>query len=62
MTYFCFVETETSKVPHMEPMAVDNLMAARVMARQIARSHRRPVAAHIFHQDERVDTVLFDDD
>ncbi len=57
MSFICYVETRTSTVPHMEALPVDTLAEARLHARRLLTQHRKPVAAHIFHDDERVDTI-----
>lgn len=58
MIFFCYIETGASTVPHMEPMPVETLEQARFYAQRLMRDHARPVAAHIFRDDERLDTVV----
>lgn len=56
--FICFVETRTSDVPHMEPLPVDTLEDARACARQMLAAHQEPLVAHLFNDQERVDTLL----
>lgn len=57
VTFICFVETETSSVPYMEPMPVDTLEEARAHARRLLEDHRAARAAHIFNGDEPLETL-----
>ena len=57
MYYFCLVETKTCLVPHLEWLPVDTLDEARDLARRALNQHLMPLAAHIYANDERVDTV-----
>lgn len=61
MTYFCLIETRTSAVPCMEVLPAATLEAARDQTRRLMREHGSPIAAHIFRNDERLDTILFED-
>lgn len=61
MTYICLIETRTSAVPYMEVLAAATLDAAREQTRRLMREHGSPVAAHIFRDDERLDTLLIED-
>ena len=58
MTYICLIETRTSEVPYMEVLPAATLDAARDQARRLLREHGSPIAAHIFRDDERLDTIL----
>lgn len=60
MTFICFIESEGSSVPHMEPMTADNLATALVEARRMLGTHSRPLAAHVFKDDQRVETIIPD--
>jgi hypothetical protein len=55
--FFCLVETKDSDVPHMELLPADDLDEARFWARRMLTEHAMPVAAHIFRNDERLDTL-----
>ena len=61
MTYICLIETKSSTVPYMEVLPAASLDAARDQARRLMREHGSPIAAHIFRDDERLDTILNDD-
>jgi len=61
VTYICLIETRTSDVPYMEILAAATLDAAREQARRLMREHGSPVAAHIFRNDVRLDTLLIED-
>ena len=58
MNFICYVETHASAVPYMEVLPVDTLPEARLRARRLLAEHRRPMAVHIFEDDERVDTLI----
>ncbi len=58
VNFICYLETHTSAVPHMEVLPVKTLPEARLAARRMLSEHRRPIAAHIFRNDERVDTLI----
>lgn len=60
MTYFCFVESDTSDVPHMEPLDADTLDAALREAEHLLKHHTSGVRAHIVRGEERVATVRAD--
>lgn len=60
MSYICLIETESSSVPHMEPLMADDLPEARNHAVRLLRQHGKPVAAHIFLGDKRLETVTVD--
>ncbi|MGZ9099515.1 MAG: hypothetical protein ACXW3O_07415 [Brevundimonas sp.] len=61
VTFICLIETRTSEVPYMEVLPAATLDAARDQARRLLREHGSPIAAHIFRDDERLDTILFED-
>lgn len=57
MTYFCFIESEILSVPHMEPLAADDLDSAKLEAEALLEQHASGYAAHIFEDDDRVATI-----
>lgn len=57
MTFFCFIECEILSVPHMEPLASDDLEAAKSEAEKLLGQHASGYAAHVFEGDERVATI-----
>lgn len=57
VTYFCFIESDILSVPHMEPLAADDLDAAKTEAEALLDQHASGYAAHIFQDDERVAAV-----
>ena len=57
MTYFCFIESAILSVPHMEPLAADDLDGAKIEAEALLDQHASGYAAHVFEDDERVATI-----
>lgn len=57
MNFFCLVETDRSSTPHLEWLPVDTVEDARDHARRVLNQHLMPIAAHIYAEDERVDTI-----
>ena len=57
MTYFCYVECSILSVPHMEPLAADDLDEAKLEAEALLAQHASGYAAHVFEDDERVATI-----
>ncbi|MDO1559648.1 hypothetical protein Q0812_09430 [Brevundimonas sp. 2R-24] len=57
MSYICYVETETSPVPHLQALSADGLEAAREEAMRVARLHSRPKALHLYLGDERLESI-----
>lgn len=55
--FYCLVETKACQVPHLEWLPVDTLEEARDHARRALNRHLMPIAAHIYVDDERLDTV-----
>ncbi|GEM_PF-1351512 len=58
MTFFCFIESDNSSVPHMEPLVSATLTDALEEARDLMRLHSRAVVAHVHRGDERMETIL----
>lgn len=58
MTYFCFIESSVTSVPHMEPLVSTNRKDAVSEAVDLMRLHLSAVSVHIFLDGERVETVL----
>ena len=61
MTYFCFIESSILHVPHMEPLVSENPEDAREEARELMALHTNALAAHVFHGDQRIATVMPDE-
>lgn len=57
MDFFCLIETEGHRVPHLEWLPVNSLDEARAQARRMLREHQRPLAAHIYAGDEQLDVL-----
>ena len=57
MTYFCFIESDILSVPHMEPLAADDLDEAKTEAEALLDQHASGYAAHVFEDDEPVATI-----
>lgn len=60
MTYICFIESSNSRVPHMEPLLVDDRKTALEKARRLLSQHSSAIAAHVFYGDERIGTITSD--
>lgn len=60
MTYFCFVESTDSDVPHMEPLEAVDTPNALEEARRLLSIHSSGIAAHVFFGGERVETIIRD--
>lgn len=60
MTYLCFIETQTSSVPHMEALDADTLEEAQAAAHRMIGEHRAPVAVHLFKGEDLIQTVFVD--
>ncbi|QBX36491.1 hypothetical protein E4M02_13810 [Brevundimonas sp. S30B] len=58
VTYFCFVECEILSVPHMEPLAAEDVGTALEEARRLMKRHSSAIAAHVFQGEARVGTVV----
>ena len=58
MMFICYVETWDCNVPHMEPLPADTLDEARLCARRLLQDQDRSLAAHIFRDDVRLDTLV----
>lgn len=57
VTYFCFVESSPTGVQHMQPMDAESVEGARTEAAGLLRRHRRAYAAHIFVEDQHIETI-----
>lgn len=60
MIYFCLIETSASSVPHMEPLDANDLAEAAGQTRQAIRGHHSVIAAHVFGDGHRLETILPD--
>ncbi len=60
MIYFCLIETSASSVPHMEPLDANDLPEAAAQTRQAIRGHQSVIAAHVFGDGYRLETILPD--
>lgn len=60
MTYICFVESDISDVPHMEPLDAQTLGAAMLEAEHLLKRHTSGVRAHVVLGEERLATVKAD--
>lgn len=61
MTYFCFIESDTLSVPHMEPLAARTADEARLEAQALLRQHASGVAAHVFLGEDRIHSLQADE-
>lgn len=58
MTYFCFIESSVLSTPHMEPLAASSRTEAVEEAAVLMMQHSSALAAHVFLDEERVETIL----
>lgn len=61
MTYFCFVDLEGSRTPHMEPLDAASLKEAERETRALLRRHASGRSALVRWYDEPVFTLSRDD-
>jgi len=57
MAYFCFIESTSRSVPHMEPLVADDLDEAKLEAEALLDQHASGYVAHVFDGDEQVASV-----
>lgn len=57
MIYFCFVESTTTPVPHMEPIDVETPDQARLEAQRLLARHTSAQRVRIFLEDQELDTL-----
>jgi hypothetical protein len=57
LTFICFVESNVSAVPHMEPLTAMTPEEARNEALRLLRNHSSGVAAHVYAGDDHVYSV-----
>jgi hypothetical protein len=56
-TYFCFIESDILRTPHMEPLSADTDDEALAEAEALLRTHAGGIAAHILLNEARIGTV-----
>ena len=56
-TYFCFIESDVLRIPHMEPLSAETDDEAFAQARALLRNHASGIAAHVLLDDARIGTV-----
>ncbi len=61
MTFICFVESDNSDVPHMEPLRATTFADARVEARKLLAGHATGIIANVFEGERRILSVLRDE-
>ncbi len=57
MTYFCFIESRTLSVPHMEPLDAECPTRAEAEARRLLRQHTSGISAHVFKGDAMIASI-----
>ncbi len=57
MTFFCFLESANSSVPHMEPLDAESLEEARQQAKRLLSRHTQAMSARIYLDAEEVDVL-----
>lgn len=61
MTYFCYIEGDTLRVPHLEVLDAEDADTAAQEAQRLLATHASGIAAHVFKDDVRILTVLAGD-
>lgn len=56
-TYFCFIESDILRTPHMEPLLAETEDEALAQAEALLRTHASGIAAHILLNEARIGTV-----
>jgi hypothetical protein len=62
VTFFCFIESALSDVPHMEPLSAEDPAGAAAEARRLLSRHASGRVAHVYLGDNLVVTVRQDED
>jgi hypothetical protein len=61
LTYFCYVYSEDSSTPHMEPLASNSLYDAKTQSSRLLFERRRPLRAELFDDERQVATISLGD-
>ncbi|WP_421736247.1 hypothetical protein [Caulobacter sp.] len=61
MTFFCYVYSRDSDVPHMEALGSPTLADAKARARRMLDEHAATMRAELFHDDLRVAIIAPDE-
>lgn len=62
MSYFCYIYSPRSKVPHMEALKSRNLREAKVHSERLLAEHLDAFRAELFDDDQQVAVITLDDD
>ena len=60
MTYFCYIHTRDSDIPHWEVAPDGDLAKARAHALKCLGERQHPVAARIYEDEQLVETICVD--
>ena len=61
MTYFVYIESRATSVPHMEPLDADCRTSAAIEAAKHLQTHTNGTAAHVYDGDVCIASVVFED-
>ena len=57
MTFFCYVYSSRSEVPHMEALDSRSLSDAQTRSRRMLDEHAAAIRAELFHGDQKVAVI-----
>jgi hypothetical protein len=57
MTFFCYVYSSRSEVPHMEALDSGSLSDAQTRSRRMLDEHAAAIRAELFHGDQQVAVI-----
>jgi len=57
MTFFCYVYSSRSEVPHMEALDSRSLSDAQTRSRRMLDEHAAAIRAELFHGDQQVAVI-----
>lgn len=61
MTFFCYVYSRDTDVPHMEALGSATLADAMTRARRMLDEHGATLRAELYHDDQRVAVIAPDE-
>lgn len=61
MDYICYIELAGSSVPHMEPLAADNIVGARAEAVRLLQTHASAAGAAVYDGTDLVFIISQDE-
>ncbi len=62
MSYFCYIYSPRSEVPHMEALKSRDLSEARLHSEQLLAEHANALRAEVFDDDQCVAVISLDEE